>query len=117
MQSPILSFLIQVPNPVDADNCLTSRNLRLPAHTLYAGQVGTLGLKFDSPNDQALLSRVKKGMIAAVPGRHMAEASLQAATGFTACFEDVDINSVSPGSLVVVYIGRFRGVSGVKIVY
>jgi len=36
----------------------------------------------------------------------MTETGLQAATGFTACFEDSDINSVTPGSLVVVYIGK-----------
>jgi hypothetical protein len=73
---------------------------------LYPGQVGTIGLVFDSTNEKALFSRLKKGMIVAIPGRHMVETGLQAATGFSACFDDGDINSVSPGSLVVVYIGE-----------
>jgi hypothetical protein len=42
----------------------------------------------------------------AIPTRHMIVTghSLQAASGFTASFEDSDINSVTPGSLVVVYM-------------
>jgi hypothetical protein len=34
--------------------------------------------------------------------------TIQAASGFTASFEDGDINSVTPGSLVVVYIASIR---------
>jgi hypothetical protein len=34
--------------------------------------------------------------------------TLQAASGFTASFEDSDINSVTPGSLVVVYTASVR---------
>jgi len=46
----------------------------------------------------------------AIPSRHMIQTghTLQAATGFTASFEDGDINSVTPGSLVVVYIASIR---------
>jgi len=42
----------------------------------------------------------------ATPSQHMMVTghSLQAASGFTASFEDSDINSVTPGSLVVVYM-------------
>ncbi|KAH8602759.1 hypothetical protein B0O99DRAFT_604212 [Bisporella sp. PMI_857] len=89
------------------------RNLRLPVHMLYPGQVGTIGLVFDSTNEKALFSRLKKGMIVAIPGRHMVETGLQAATGFSACFDDGDINSVSPGSLVVVYIASVRATAKV----
>ncbi len=46
----------------------------------------------------------------AIPSRHMIQTghTLQAASGFTASFEDEDINSVTPGSLVVVYIASIR---------
>jgi len=81
------------------------RNLRLPVHTLEAGQVGTIGVAFDRSEENNRI-RMRKGMVIAIPSRHMTETGLQAATGFTACFEDSDINSVTPGSLVVVYIGK-----------
>ncbi|RDL34524.1 uncharacterized protein BP5553_07652 [Venustampulla echinocandica] len=95
------------------------RNLRLPVHTLEAGQVGTLGIVFDLPNEELsngastrppTTPRVRKGMVVAIPSRHMMETghTLQAASGFTASFEDGDINSVTPGSLVVVYIASIR---------
>ncbi|CAG8950491.1 hypothetical protein HYFRA_00006988 [Hymenoscyphus fraxineus] len=96
------------------------RNLRLPVHTLEAGQVGTLGIVFDLSHEEDLNSlsepaipktpRVRKGMVIAVPSRHMVVTghTLQAASGFTASFEDGDINSVTPGSLVVVYIASIR---------
>ena len=85
------------------------RNLRLPVHTLEAGQVGTIGVVFDHSEgfeEYAGTRRMRKGMVIAIPSRHMTDTGLQAATGFTACFEDSDINSVTPGSLVVVYIGK-----------
>jgi len=46
----------------------------------------------------------------AIPSQHMTVTghTLQAASGFTASFEDGDINSVTPGSLVVVYIASVR---------
>jgi len=46
----------------------------------------------------------------AIPSRHMTQTghTLQAASGFTASFDDGDVNSVSPGSLVVVYIASIR---------
>lgn len=45
-----------------------------------------------------------------MPSRHMVLSghTLQAASGFTASFDDSDINSVTPGSLVVVYIASIR---------
>ena len=96
------------------------RNLRLPVHTLEAGQVGTIGLVFDIPEEEAsngpferpplTTPRIRKGMVLAIPSRHMIETghTLQAATGFTASFEDGDINSVLPGSIVVVYVASVR---------
>jgi hypothetical protein len=103
------------------------RNLRLPVHILEAGQVGTLGIVFKSSKDQILenlsepsplpnkAARVRKGMVIAIPSKAMIDTghTLQAATGFTASFEDGDINSVTPGSLVVVYIASIRATAKV----
>lgn len=91
------------------------RNLRLPVHTLEAGQVGTIGFVLDLPGEQPSYPRIRKGMVMAVPNQHMTETdhALQAANGFTASFEDGDINSVTPGSLVVVYIASVRATARV----
>lgn len=89
-------------------------------HALEAGQVGTVGVIFDIPDPDFSLgtseqqapssTRIRKGMVMAVPSRHMLETghTLQAASGFTASFEDGDVNSVTIGSLVVVYIASIR---------
>ncbi|ESZ89659.1 hypothetical protein SBOR_9955 [Sclerotinia borealis F-4128] len=98
------------------------RNLRLPVHTIEAGQVGTIGIVFDLPEtneehsndvfERSSLSapRIRKGMVMAIPSKHMLQThhSLQAASGFTASFDDGDINSVTPGTVVVVYIASIR---------
>lgn len=98
------------------------RNLRLPVHTIEAGQVGTIGIVFDipvpneehsdSPFEHASKStpRIRKGMVMAIPSKHMLQThhSLQAASGFTASFDDGDINSVTPGTIVVIYIASIR---------
>lgn len=96
------------------------RNLRLPVHTLQAGQVGTIGLVFDIPEEEdsggpferqpPTAPRIRKGMVIATPNKHMIQTghTLQAASGFKASFEDGDINSVIPGSIVVVYIASIR---------
>ncbi|KAH6675513.1 GTP-binding protein-like protein 2 [Halenospora varia] len=102
------------------------RNLRLPIHSLEAGQVGTIGIVFDLPDEKEVSNdpferprptapRVRKGMVVAIPSRHMVETghTLQAASGFTASFEDGDVNSVTPGSLVVVYIASVRATARV----
>jgi len=80
------------------------RNLRLPVRTLESGQVGTIGIVFEQ-SEALPIPRIRKGMVLAIPRQHMIETGLQAAAGFSACFEDGDINSVTPGSIVVVYIG------------
>ncbi|TVY83436.1 GTP-binding protein [Lachnellula suecica] len=96
------------------------RNLRLPVHTLQPGQVGTIGIVFDPPEEEIssgpferpvqAVPRVRKGMVLAIPNPHMIETghTLQAASGLTASFEDSDVNSIAPGSLVVVYIASVR---------
>lgn len=96
------------------------RNVRLPVHTLQAGQVGTIGLVFDIPEEEdsggpferqpPTAPRIRKGMVIATPNKHMIQTghTLQAASGFKASFEDGDINSVIPGSIVVVYIASIR---------
>lgn len=101
------------------------RNLRLPVHTLNAGQVGTLGLIIDHPAEEEVdeqdadvlferatpsMPRLRKGMVLAIPSKHMDDtgAGLQATSRFTASFEDGDVNSVSPGALVVIYIASIR---------
>ncbi|KAL2065120.1 hypothetical protein VTL71DRAFT_4260 [Oculimacula yallundae] len=101
------------------------RNLRLPVHTLRAGQVGTVGVVFDIPAEEVsngpferpppTTPRMRKGQVIAIPSQHMLDTdhSLQAAGGFTASFEDSDINSVTPGSLVVIYVASIRAAATV----
>ncbi|OBT53615.1 hypothetical protein VE04_06615 [Pseudogymnoascus sp. 24MN13] len=96
------------------------RNLRLPVHNLQAGQVGTIGIVFDIPEVEnpadpferrpTQAPRLRKGMVLAIPSHHMKDTglSLQAVSRFTASFEDEDINSITIGSLVVVYIASIR---------
>ncbi|KFY28894.1 hypothetical protein V493_02691 [Pseudogymnoascus sp. VKM F-4281 (FW-2241)] len=96
------------------------RNLRLPVHNLQAGQVGTIGIVFDIPEVEnptdpferrpTQAPRLRKGMVLAIPSHHMKDTglSLQAVSGFTASFEDEDINSITLGSLVVIYIASIR---------
>ena len=49
-------------------------------------------------------------MVLAIPSKHMEDtgAGLQATSRFTASFDDGDVNSVSAGALVVVYIASIR---------
>ncbi|KAI9048194.1 hypothetical protein LZ554_007989 [Drepanopeziza brunnea f. sp. 'monogermtubi'] len=101
------------------------RNLRLPVHTLEAGQVGTVGVVFDIPSDEvsdgafertrSSPPRVRKGQVMAIPSRQMIDTgqTMKAASGFTASFEDSDINSLTPGSLVVVYVASIRAAARV----
>lgn len=96
------------------------RNFRLPVRTLGPDQVGTIGIVFDIPMEEdsngpferppPTAPRVRKGMVLAIPNQHMIQTghTLQAASGLTASFEDSDINSVTAGSLVVLYIASIR---------
>lgn len=93
------------------------RNLRLPVRRLEAGRVGTIGIVAEEeisngPFEREPLQapRIRKGMVLAIPSQHMilTGLTLQAASGFTASFEDGDVNSITQGSLVVIYIASVR---------
>ncbi|KAJ4394562.1 hypothetical protein N0V93_003781 [Gnomoniopsis smithogilvyi] len=99
---------------------VTIRNLRLPVRHLEPGQVGTIGIVFDMPKEDLSDSiferpprpppKMRKGMVLAVPSKHMLETglSLQAASGITGRFEDSSTESLIVGSIVKVYIASVR---------
>ncbi|EHL00854.1 hypothetical protein M7I_3247 [Glarea lozoyensis 74030] len=117
--------IIMTKPPYSPNPNFSVRNLRLPVHVLEAGQVGTLGIVFDALQDESSDNsselrpkkppQVRKGMVIAIPSKAMINTghTLQAASGFTASFDDGDINSVTPGSLVVVYIASVRATAKV----
>lgn len=98
----------------------TIRNLRLPVRHLEPGQVGTVGIVFEMPKEDLSDSiferpprsppKMRKGMVLAVPSKHMIETglSLQAASGITGVFEDGSTASLIVGSIVKVYIASVR---------
>lgn len=98
----------------------TIRNLRLPVRVLEPGQAGTIGIVFDKPSEDLSdsiferqprpLPKIRKGMVLAMPSRHMVETglSLQAASGVTAVFEDTSTDELIVGSIVKVYIASVR---------
>jgi hypothetical protein len=103
------------------------RNLRLPVSTLEAGQAGSIGLNIRplatrSQNGNinhtavAEIPRIRRGMILAIPSKHMADTGLklQAASGFTAVFEDPDIHTLAAGSFVNIYIASIRTVARIR---
>lgn len=78
------------------------RNLRLPVQTLYAGQVGTVGVQaLASPITAPALVRLRKGMI-------LASGSPEAKKGFVAEFARSDVDGLSIGMGVVVYLASVR---------
>lgn len=99
---------------------VTIRNLRLPVRHLEPGQVGTIGIVFEMPKEDlsdGICERpprpppkMRKGMVLAVPSKHMTETglSLQAASGITGVFEDASTSSLIVGSIVKVYIASVR---------
>ncbi|KAK2609035.1 hypothetical protein QQS21_002405 [Conoideocrella luteorostrata] len=96
------------------------RNLRLPVRTLEAGQAGSVGIAFELPgeaNKSILVEtpRVRRGMILAIPSKQMIDTkiSLQAASGFTASFNDPAIRSLTVGSFVNVYVASVRAAARV----
>ncbi|KAF7559572.1 hypothetical protein G7046_g4561 [Stylonectria norvegica] len=103
------------------------RNLRLPVLSLEAGQAGSMGLVLDSPAleqasngapstpSAAEVPRIRRGMILAVPSKHMSDTGLklQAASGFTAVFKDPDTQSLAFGSFVNVYNASIRTIARV----
>lgn len=94
------------------------RNLRLPVRTLAAGQAGSIGLVFEEPRSgEGMAStialrrpRVRRGMVAAIPSKHMRDTglNLQAASGFTAAFSDRAAESLTVGAFVNVYVASVR---------
>lgn len=105
----------------------TIRNLRLPVQTLDADQVGTIGLVIAPPvqvqakqgghaddSEEVHVSpaalKPRRGMVVAVPNKHMLKSGLQlqAASGLTAFFEDVDIGRLSIGTPVTFYVASVR---------
>ncbi|KAM0332311.1 hypothetical protein ACHAQA_002587 [Verticillium albo-atrum] len=100
------------------------RNLRLGVRTLAAGQVGTIGILLDIPPETTSeglepqpreVPRIRKGMVLAVPSQHMVKTgmSLQAASGLTAVFHDLNAASLMIGTLVNVYCGTVRAAARV----
>ncbi|KAF5632214.1 GTP-binding protein 2 [Fusarium sp. NRRL 52700] len=100
------------------------RNLRLPVLTLESGQAGSIGLVIQSlshrsqngnPDSNIPVEppRIRRGMILAIPSKHMADTGLklQAASGFTAVFDDADTQALTIGSFVNIYIASIRTVA------
>lgn len=83
------------------------RNLRLPVHTLEAGQVGSVGILLEKPEN---MPRIRKGMVIAVPSQHMIKTgvSLQAASGLTAIFPGPNSISLAVGNVVSIYVASVR---------
>lgn len=94
------------------------RNLRLPVGTLEAGQAGSIGLVLDLDQENSLrdMPRIRRGMVLAVSSKHMLDTclSLQAASGFTAVFNEFDAASLAVGSLVNVYIASIRAAARIS---
>ncbi|KAF5968979.1 GTP-binding protein 2 [Fusarium coicis] len=103
------------------------RNLRLPVLTLESGQAGSVGLVIQSlchrsqngntdTNTPTEPPHIRRGMILAIPSKHMADTGLklQAASGFTAVFDDADTQALAIGSFVNIYIASIRTVARIR---
>ncbi|KAH7160122.1 hypothetical protein B0J13DRAFT_432400 [Dactylonectria estremocensis] len=104
------------------------RNLRFPVLTLEAGQAGSIGLILQpravdyrngavgSAQSSDDVPRIRRGMILAVPSKHMADTGLklQAASGFTAVFNDAEAGVLAIGSFVNIYIASIRTVARIR---
>lgn len=100
-------------------------NLRLPVQTLQAGQVGSIGILVDIPKDEDLNSpfeakppsvpKLRKGMVLAIPSKHMVDSglSLQAASGLTASFPNLDGSRLTSGLLITIYVASVRSAARV----
>lgn len=97
------------------------RNLRLPVRRLEASQAGSVGLIFESDAKSTFsvddTPRIRRGMVVAALSKKMVDAvpPLQAASGFTAAFEDPGIKLLTVGSFVNVYFASVRAVA--RILY
>lgn len=102
------------------------RNLRLPVRSLEAGQAGSIGLVLQhvhterdggsGSSSSSEMPRIRRGMILAVPPKHMSDTGvrLQAASGFTAVFNEPDARLLGVGSFVNVYTASIRTVARVR---
>jgi len=110
-----------------AARIVSIRNLRLSVPSLTAGQVGTVGLVFDARPEEgdeeevegpegraerpaAAAPKLRKGMVIAIPSRHMLNTrhQLQAASVVTAFFRDANITALAPSAHVIFYTGSVR---------
>jgi GTPase len=100
-------------------------NLRLPVQTLQAGQVGSIGVVFDLPKEDdpdspfearpPSVPKLRKGMVLAIPSKHMVDTglSLQAASGLTASFSNLDVARLTSGLLITIYVASVRSAARV----
>ncbi|KAK5663429.1 hypothetical protein OQA88_3858 [Cercophora sp. LCS_1] len=95
-----------------AASIVSIRNLRLPVQTLTAGQAGSVGIVFDS---LPKTPKIRTGMVLAVASDHMNATglSLQAVSGLTVVFEDVEAASLSVGTHVHIYVASVRTIAKV----
>ncbi|KAL1303324.1 hypothetical protein AAFC00_006726 [Neodothiora populina] len=79
------------------------RNLRLPVTTLYADQIGTIGLRLTESNDDHLLAylKIRKGMV-------LCNGPSSSISTIIARFKRADVGSLAVGSQVVLYIASVR---------
>lgn len=114
-----------IPGEWHSAQIVSIRNLRLPVRSLEAGQAGSIGLLIKASNtsrsgeldtDDAVSPRVRRGMVIAIPSRHMLDTGLklQAASGFSANFLDLGFNPPTVGSLVNVYVASVRAAARVR---
>lgn len=101
------------------------RNLRLPVQTLQAGQAGSIGIVFDLVKEEdpegpfearpSPVPKPRKGMVLAIPSKHMVDTglSLQAASGLTGAFSNLDVSRLSSGLLVTIYVASVRSAARV----
>ncbi|OIW35320.1 P-loop containing nucleoside triphosphate hydrolase protein [Coniochaeta ligniaria NRRL 30616] len=100
-------------------------NLRLPVQTLQAGQVGSIGIVLDLPKEEdpdspfearpPSVPKLRKGMVLAIPSKHMVDTglSLQAASGLTASFPNMDVARLTSGLLITIYVASVRSAARV----
>lgn len=85
------------------------RNLRLPVRKLLAGQVGTVGITTTGHDHSSNLNcRIRKGMVLIKTASHSHDQPLPVHCGCAAMFDVNHVQSMFPGSLVIVYIASIR---------
>ncbi|KAI4200478.1 MAG: hypothetical protein LQ350_003926 [Teloschistes chrysophthalmus] len=90
------------------------RNLRLPVHSLFSDQVGTIGLGFPSPSTimdippLAPQDHIRKGMVLLSPPDESSTDALQAYSGLVAHFEANESPPFYPGMSVIAYVASVR---------